>query len=76
MATTFEQKEPEHLCGYEYGALGNPTRDSLETCLASLENSKYALCFSSGMGAITSLSCLLKSGDHVLAMVKYHQLKL
>ncbi|HEY9788611.1 MAG TPA: PLP-dependent transferase, partial [Candidatus Obscuribacterales bacterium] len=37
--------------GYWYGRSNNPTRTALETCLASLENGKYGLCFASGMAA-------------------------
>jgi cystathionine gamma-lyase len=40
----------------------------LEKCLAPLENAKYALTFSSGLGATTTLTFLLKSGDHILAV--------
>lgn len=39
----------------------------LETCLASIENAKYALTFSSGLGVTTCIITLLKSGDHIIA---------
>jgi cystathionine beta-lyase/cystathionine gamma-synthase len=41
-----------------------------EKNLAPLEKAKYALAFSSGMSAISSLIYLLKSGDHVITIVK------
>lgn len=57
--TCFSQK-------YEYGRSGNPSRDTLETCLAAVEGAKYGLCFASGLGATTALLGMLKSGDHVI----------
>lgn len=53
--------------GYEYGRSGNPTRQVLETCLASLDGAKYALCFSSGLGVTTAIMHLLSAGDHCIA---------
>jgi len=52
--------------GYEYSRSGNPTRDAFEKCVASLENGKYGLAFSSGLGATTAITNLLKSGDHII----------
>ena len=52
---------------YEYGRSGNPTRNVLETCLASLDNGKYGLAFSSGLGATTVIAQLLSSGDHLIS---------
>ena len=54
---------------FSYTRGGNPTIAVAESKLAALEGTERALCFSSGMAAITStlLSCL-KSGDHVVAM--------
>lgn len=51
---------------YEYGRSGNPSRTVLEECLASLENGKYGLTFSSGLGATTSVMSLLSAGDHIV----------
>ncbi|HQV01675.1 MAG TPA: PLP-dependent aspartate aminotransferase family protein, partial [Bacteroidia bacterium] len=53
--------------GYAYARGKNPTRTALENCLAALEDSKHALCFSSGMGAIDAIVKLLKPGDEVIA---------
>ncbi|XP_011501434.1 PREDICTED: cystathionine gamma-lyase [Ceratosolen solmsi marchali] len=66
MSTTFRQDGPAQHRGYEYGRSGNPSRNCLENCLAALENGKYGLVFSSGLGATTALMSLLESGDHVI----------
>jgi len=68
MATTFKQLEPGKPMLYEYSRCGNPTRQCLEECLASLEKAKYALTFSSGLGATTTFMFLLKSGDHIVSI--------
>jgi cystathionine gamma-lyase len=65
LSTTFKQFGPGD-CVYDYSRSGNPTRNMLEECLATLEKAKYALCFSSGLGATTTLSYLLETGSHVL----------
>lgn len=69
LSTTFARREIEHPTGgYEYSRSGNPTRGGLEQRLASLENAKYGLAFSSGLAAeSTVILSLLKSGDHIVA---------
>jgi cystathionine gamma-synthase len=53
--------------GYEYARGGNPTRDSLQELLASLEGGRSAFSFASGLAAEdTILRALLAPGDHVL----------
>lgn len=52
--------------GYEYARTKNPTRTALESCLASLEDCKFGLAFSSGMAAISTAMNLLSQGDHVV----------
>lgn len=64
--STYTQEAIGQHKGFEYSRTGNPTRTALEACLASLENAKYGLCFSSGMGATTTLLMCLKAGDHVV----------
>lgn len=44
----------------------NSTLKSLEECVASLEHGKYALCYPSGLAAVTSVTQTLKDGDHVI----------
>lgn len=67
LATTFKQPRPGEATSYEYGRSGNPTRCCLEKCLASLENAEHGFCFSSGLASITTLTYLLKSGDHIIS---------
>src|SRR5207245_3687636 len=52
---------------YVYSRTANPTRTALEECLASLEEGRYGLAFSSGMAATTTILLSLKKGDHVIA---------
>jgi cystathionine gamma-synthase len=52
---------------YDYARGGNPTREALQTVLASLEGGAAALSFASGMAAETTLLlALLRPGDHVV----------
>jgi cystathionine gamma-lyase len=53
--------------GYGYSRGANPTVNALEQAISALEGTASALCFRSGMGAISTLCLgLLKAGDHVL----------
>jgi cystathionine gamma-lyase len=52
--------------GFEYSRSGNPTRAVLETCLAALDNGKYALTFASGLGAQTAIISTMKTGDAII----------
>jgi cystathionine gamma-lyase len=69
LSTTFARRDPEKPTGgYEYTRTGNPTRETLEKKLASIENAKFGLAFSSGLAAETTLLLsTLKSGDMILA---------
>ena len=49
--STYVQESPGKHKGYAYARGKNPTRVALEKCIASLENAKHGLCFSSGQGA-------------------------
>lgn len=68
MATTFKQHAPAEFKHYEYGRSGNPTRSCLEKCLASTENAKHGLTFASGLAATTTITHILSTGDHIIAM--------
>jgi cystathionine beta-lyase/cystathionine gamma-synthase len=64
--STYVQQELGKNKGYEYARVSNPTRDSLEESLASLEGGTAARVFSSGMAAINALCTMLKAGDHIV----------
>lgn len=68
LTTTFVQKSIGDLRnGYEYTRGTNPTRDSLQVQLASLEGGKHGLSFASGLAAEDALlRTVLAPGDHVL----------
>ena len=68
LATTFAQEGIGRHGGYEYTRSNNPTREQLETCLASLENGRHGLAFASGLAATTTAMLLLDPGDHVVYM--------
>ena len=65
--STYVQAGPGDHKGYEYSRTHNPTRTALQRALASLENGKHGLCFSSGMASIDALCKLLKPGDEVVS---------
>ena len=64
--STYVQESPGKHKGYAYARGKNPTRNALEQCIAALENAKYGLCFSSGMGAADAIIKLLHPGDEVI----------
>jgi cystathionine gamma-lyase len=64
--STYVQESPAKHKGYAYARGANPTRNSLQKSLAALENGKFALCFSSGMGATDAVIKLLNPGDEVI----------
>jgi cystathionine beta-lyase/cystathionine gamma-synthase len=68
LATTFAQEGIGKHGGYEYSRSNNPTREQLETCLASLEEARHGLAFASGLAATTTAMLLLNPGDHVVYM--------
>jgi cystathionine gamma-lyase/cystathionine beta-lyase len=64
--STYVQESPGKHKGFAYARGKNPTRSALEKNIAALEDGKYALCFSSGMGSIDAVIKLLKPGDEVI----------
>lgn len=66
LSTTYKQSGPGQHAGFEYSRSGNPTRQVLEECLAAVDNGKYALTFSSGLGTTTAIITTLKTGDHII----------
>jgi len=69
LSTTFARKKVDvPTAGYEYTRSLNPTRNALETKIASLENALFGLAFTSGLAAeSTILLSLVKPGDHIIA---------
>ena len=68
LSTTFERAaDGSFPSGYSYARAGNPSRTSLESCLAGLEGGAEALAFASGSAASLAVFSLLDSGDHVIA---------
>ena len=63
--STFEQNEfGEYL--FDYSRADNPTRKNLEKNIASLEGGIGAICYSSGMAAISSICQMFSSGDEFI----------
>ncbi|HJX72604.1 MAG TPA: PLP-dependent aspartate aminotransferase family protein [Candidatus Deferrimicrobiaceae bacterium] len=52
--------------GFDYSRSENPTRQAAEKAIADLEGGKKAVAFSSGMAAISAVTTLFRSGDHIL----------
>ncbi len=66
LSSTYQLQGIEKHRGWEYSRVSNPTRDALETNLASLEGGSSAHVFGSGMAAIAALVTMLNAGDHVI----------
>lgn len=65
-STTFETIDPGNAA-YEYSRCDNPTRTELQIQLKLLESAKYALTFSSDLGALRTISNILKKDQHILS---------
>ena len=66
--STFEQEAPGINRGYDYARSNNPTRQALETLVATLEKGTVAAAFGSGLAAIDAVVKLLQTGDEILAV--------
>ena len=64
--STFVQDGVGQHRGWEYARTGNPTRDALQECLASLEGAEACVAFASGLAAEDAIFRLLSPGDHVV----------
>ena len=64
--STYVQESPAKHKGYAYARGANPTRNQLQKNIAALENGKFGICFSSGMGATDAVLRLLNPGDEVI----------
>src|SRR5256885_6361806 len=66
-STTYVQQAVGVHKGFTYSRAQNPTVDALERSLGALEDAPPAVCFATGMAAISTLCfALLKAGDHVV----------
>src|SRR5215831_15088585 len=67
LASTFAQDGPGKHKGFEYSRTDNPTRRTLERCIAALEGADQGIAFASGCAAMTTMLHTLAPGDHVVA---------
>jgi cystathionine beta-lyase len=65
---TFVQDAPGEHKGYDYARSNNPTRNVLESMVATLEQAEAAYAFSTGLAAIDAVLKLLSSGDEIIAV--------
>lgn len=63
---TFSRSYLGEESGFDYTRQSNPTRSQLESVVASLENGKECIAFSSGMAAVTAVMGLFEPGDHII----------
>ena len=66
-SATYEHPAVGESTGFNYTRQDNPTREQLEKIVAGLEGAAYALAFTSGMAAITTLFEMFAPGDHIIA---------
>ncbi|XP_027070317.1 cystathionine beta-lyase, chloroplastic [Coffea arabica] len=64
---TFKQPSATEYGPYDYTRSGNPTRDALERLLAKLDKADRALCFTSGMAALSAVTHLVGTGEEIVA---------
>jgi cystathionine beta-lyase/cystathionine gamma-synthase len=64
--STYVQDAVGEHKGYDYSRVANPTRTALQEALASLEDAKHGVAFSSGIGATTTLMHLVDPGERVV----------
>ncbi len=66
-STTYRQEAVGVHKGHTYSRASNPTVSALEEALGALEDTPPAVCFATGMAAISAIFLgLLKAGDHVV----------
>lgn len=66
--STFVQEAPGVNKGYDYSRTNNPTRETLEKLIATLEDGATGIAFSSGLAAIDAIIKLLNAGDEIVAV--------
>jgi cystathionine beta-lyase/cystathionine gamma-synthase len=65
-AAAFARESLDATPRFFYSRRGNPTRQALERALAELHGARHCFAFGSGMGAVTAVATLLKSGQRVI----------
>ena len=69
LSTTFAQSSVGKPIGlHEYSRSSNPNRTNFENAVASLENARYALAYSSGSAATANILQSLAAGSHVISV--------
>ncbi|HJV19211.1 MAG TPA: PLP-dependent aspartate aminotransferase family protein [Sediminibacterium sp.] len=66
--STFVQEAPGINKGYDYSRTNNPTRATLESLAAGLEQGSTGIAFASGLAAIDAIAKLLQTGDEIVAV--------
>ncbi|MCP5038948.1 MAG: PLP-dependent transferase [Rhodobacteraceae bacterium] len=66
-ATTFVQDGIDKNRGFVYSRSGNPTRLTVEACLADLESAKTAFAFPTGLSAAATILECVDAGAHIVA---------
>ena len=66
-ASTFVQDGIGENRGYVYARVGNPTRHTVERCVADLEDSETAFAFPTGLSAAATVLEVLDNGAHIVA---------
>ncbi len=64
--STFAFKGVNQPGEFDYSRSGNPTRRTLERCLAELEGGQYGFAFATGMAAEAAALELFSPGDHLI----------
>ena len=65
--STFSPVQLGEYRGYDYSRTNNPTRETLELVLASIEHGNHGIAFSSGLAACSAVLHLLNPGEHIIA---------
>ena len=65
-STAYAHPGVQQSTGYDYIRTQNPTRESVERCLAALEGGTNGFAFSSGMAALACLLELFEPGGHFI----------
>ncbi|RHZ90004.1 hypothetical protein Glove_9g307 [Diversispora epigaea] len=68
LSTTFKQTAIGIHKGYEYSRASNPTRNAFEETVASLENGKYGIAFSSGSAVTSTIVISIGTGNHIISV--------